>query len=148
MQKLIRMQRVGLYSSVVERQSCKLKVLGSIPSGGSSYAWGIPLLSATTSRNVESKGEATIACSHREPLADLCASDTSSNELSLGSLELIRVSASGTKARCLCRTNVQQSAALGFKQISLYNRDSCYALAMEHGEAKFLSGAKRAAVSR
>ena len=24
----------GLYSSVVERQSCKLKVLGSIPSGG------------------------------------------------------------------------------------------------------------------
>ena len=25
----------GLYSSVVERQSCKLKVLGSIPSGGS-----------------------------------------------------------------------------------------------------------------
>ena len=24
-----------LYSSVVERQSCKLKVLGSIPSGGS-----------------------------------------------------------------------------------------------------------------
>ena len=27
----------GLYSSVVERQSCKLKVLGSIPSGGLSY---------------------------------------------------------------------------------------------------------------
>ena len=26
--------RQGLYSSVVERQSCKLKVLGSIPSGG------------------------------------------------------------------------------------------------------------------
>ena len=26
---------IGLYSSVVERQSCKLKVLGSIPSGGS-----------------------------------------------------------------------------------------------------------------
>jgi hypothetical protein len=26
---------VGLYSSVAERQSCKLKVLGSIPSGGS-----------------------------------------------------------------------------------------------------------------
>ena len=25
----------GLYSSVAERQSCKLKVLGSIPSGGS-----------------------------------------------------------------------------------------------------------------
>ena len=25
---------VSLYSSVVERQSCKLKVLGSIPSGG------------------------------------------------------------------------------------------------------------------
>ena len=25
---------VRLYSSVVERQSCKLKVLGSIPSGG------------------------------------------------------------------------------------------------------------------
>ena len=25
----------GLYSSVVERQSCKLKVLGSIPSEGS-----------------------------------------------------------------------------------------------------------------
>ena len=24
----------GLYSSVAERQSCKLKVLGSIPSGG------------------------------------------------------------------------------------------------------------------
>ena len=28
----------GLYSSVVERQSCKLKVLGSIPSGGLYYA--------------------------------------------------------------------------------------------------------------
>ena len=27
-------QAQGLYSSVVERQSCKLKVLGSIPSGG------------------------------------------------------------------------------------------------------------------
>ena len=26
---------ISLYSSVVERQSCKLKVLGSIPSGGS-----------------------------------------------------------------------------------------------------------------
>ena len=26
--------RTGLYSSVAERQSCKLKVLGSIPSGG------------------------------------------------------------------------------------------------------------------
>ena len=26
--------RQGLYSSVAERQSCKLKVLGSIPSGG------------------------------------------------------------------------------------------------------------------
>ena len=25
---------ISLYSSVVERQSCKLKVLGSIPSGG------------------------------------------------------------------------------------------------------------------
>jgi hypothetical protein len=25
---------IGLYSSVAERQSCKLKVLGSIPSGG------------------------------------------------------------------------------------------------------------------
>ena len=29
-----RRNRSGLYSSVVERQSCKLKVLGSIPSGG------------------------------------------------------------------------------------------------------------------
>jgi hypothetical protein len=27
--------RISLYSSVAERQSCKLKVLGSIPSGGS-----------------------------------------------------------------------------------------------------------------
>ena len=27
-------ERKRLYSSVVERQSCKLKVLGSIPSGG------------------------------------------------------------------------------------------------------------------
>ena len=29
---------IGLYSSVAERQSCKLKVLGSIPSGGS-FSW-------------------------------------------------------------------------------------------------------------
>ena len=35
-QNLIKMQSICicLYSSVVERQSCKLKVLGSIPSGG------------------------------------------------------------------------------------------------------------------
>ena len=32
--RLITKARQGLYSSVVERQSCKLKVLGSIPSGG------------------------------------------------------------------------------------------------------------------
>ena len=31
---LLLCQKHGLYSSVVERQSCKLKVLGSIPSGG------------------------------------------------------------------------------------------------------------------
>ena len=31
------LQNGGLYSSVVERQSCKLKVLGSIPSGGCSF---------------------------------------------------------------------------------------------------------------
>ena len=33
-----------LYSSVVERQSCKLKVLGSIPSGGSFYSGGLFLI--------------------------------------------------------------------------------------------------------
>ena len=31
----------GLYSSVAERQSCKLKVLGSIPSGGFDVDLGI-----------------------------------------------------------------------------------------------------------
>ena len=31
------LQNGGLYSSVVEHQSCKLKVLGSIPSGGCSF---------------------------------------------------------------------------------------------------------------
>ena len=31
---LVRLPRRSLYSSVAERQSCKLKVLGSIPSGG------------------------------------------------------------------------------------------------------------------
>ena len=30
--------RISLYSSVVERQSCKLKVLGSLPSGGWAFA--------------------------------------------------------------------------------------------------------------
>ena len=30
---------ISLYSSVAERQSCKLKVLGSIPSGGSCARW-------------------------------------------------------------------------------------------------------------
>ena len=29
--------RYGLYSSVAERQSCKLKVMGSIPSGGCAH---------------------------------------------------------------------------------------------------------------
>ena len=33
-----RRKDICLYSSVVERQSCKLKVLGSIPSGGLYYA--------------------------------------------------------------------------------------------------------------
>ena len=35
LQCLARPAMIGLYSSVAERQSCKLKVLGSIPSGGS-----------------------------------------------------------------------------------------------------------------
>ena len=34
MLKSLHETRTGLYSSVAERQSCKLKVLGSIPSGG------------------------------------------------------------------------------------------------------------------
>ena len=35
----------GLYSSVAERQSCKLKVLGSIPSGGLFLRAGVSALS-------------------------------------------------------------------------------------------------------
>ena len=44
--------RTGLYSSVAERQSCKLKVLGSIPSGGFvlSCVTGLLLVRSSTGR--------------------------------------------------------------------------------------------------
>jgi hypothetical protein len=41
---------VSLYSSVVERQSCKLKVLGSIPSGGFFVVVGMTPLTRTCHR--------------------------------------------------------------------------------------------------
>ena len=45
-----------LYSSVVERQSCKLKVLGSIPSGGYAFLTGRASIRATPARKLTLAG--------------------------------------------------------------------------------------------
>ena len=58
---------MSLYSSVVERQSCKLKILGSIPSGGfdarfeCDRARGLVLLEWITDRGTSSRSTASCA---------------------------------------------------------------------------------------
>ena len=46
----------GRYSSVVERQSCKLKVLGLIPSGGYAFLTGRTSIRATPARKLTLAG--------------------------------------------------------------------------------------------